>query len=330
MPHIQAVGALDRANSPVFARAESSLASLESGVPVFTTMVFGHMAQYLVPFSNRVRTLGIPNVVVFVLDDLAERACEAARQTARTNPIFCLRGEGKTALQKYIVVIAYMFLGRDVFWFDFDSVWLKNPLPVLRAAQAAGEAEAASASRPAPTIYPAIDFDSKNCVMNAFFLIKATTSTLTWLLSLLHWIYKRPYAHDQLAFAQLLGIGPLVDNEPLPAPPPWFPLDPNLFGNAARFAGLGFSSEPEDLVFFHFFDGWNSNQPEATEQFATPVYRGDNMFEVLYGSDAEAARRIIAKSRLPAPAELKDCSYMEDNGLGVEIVDSGPVELPMF
>ena len=26
--------------------------------------------------------------------------------------------------------------GFDAFWFDFDSVWLKNPLPALRQAEA--------------------------------------------------------------------------------------------------------------------------------------------------------------------------------------------------
>ncbi|CAE8596421.1 unnamed protein product, partial [Polarella glacialis] len=104
-------------------------------------------------------------------------------------------------------------------------------------------------------------------------------------------------------------------------------LDPNIFGNAARFEGLGFSSEVEDLVFFHFFDGWNSNQPEGVEQFATPTYRGLDVFGVLYGEDKAAAHAAMNRSRLPAPKELKDCSYMENMGLGVTLTHSR-VELP--
>jgi len=177
-------------------------------------------------------------------------------------------------------------------------------------------------------VLSAIDFDSKNCVMNAFFLVKASRLTRTWLLSLLHWIYRRPFVHDQVAFAQLLGIGPLVDEEPLPRTPPWAPLDPNAFANAARFAGLGFSARVEDLVLFHFLDGWNSNMPDEVEQWATPVYRGVNLFEVLYGGDPEAARAAIAKSRLPPPERLNDCSYMSSLGLGVEVREGGRVPIP--
>merc|ERR1719221_1883589 len=111
---------------------------------------------------------------------------------------------------------------------------------------------------------------------------------------MLHYIYQRPFLHDQVGFAQLLGIGPLIDEEPLPPLPPWTPLDPAVFGNAARFAGLGFASEVDDLVLFHFFDGWNSNQPDEVDFFATPLYKGLNLFEVLYGSDEAAAHAAIA------------------------------------
>ncbi|OLP75272.1 hypothetical protein AK812_SmicGene44963 [Symbiodinium microadriaticum] len=93
---------------------------------------------------------------------------------------------------------------------------------------------------------------------------------------------------DQLAFSLFLGSCPLVDDEPIPAVPAWAPLDPNIFANAARFEGLGFSAE---------------------EYFAKPTYRGLDMFSALY-SDKETAAEIISRSRLDAPATLKDCSQM--------------------
>ncbi|CAJ1423102.1 unnamed protein product [Effrenium voratum] len=168
----------------------------------------------------------------------------------------CVRGEPKTALQKYVIVLTLASLGCDTFWFDFDSVWLKNPVPALKRAEAAEAARAVQEKRAEALLLSAIDFDSKNCAMNAFFLLRPSRGrAVAWLLSLLDWIYKRPYVHDQLAYSLFLGATPLVDEEPLPQPPVWAPLDPNIFANAARFEGLGFSSEVEDLVLFHFFDG---------------------------------------------------------------------------
>lgn len=301
------------------AQAAGSLAGMDASAPIFTTMVFGHMSTYIEPFVERVRGLELPNVVIFALDAAAETACRATWR-ARGPNVFCMRGKGRTALQKYVVVLAYLVLDRDVFWFDFDSVWLQNPVPYLKA-----EFE----QRPSVEVFAAIDFDSTNCAMNGFFWVKAVESARTWLLSLMHWIYKRPYAHDQVAFTTLLGIGPLVDDDPLPTPPSWQPLDPNVFANAARFSGLGFSSEVEDLVLFHFFDGWNSGQPGSeVEEHATPIYRGQNIFEVLYGADAGAARAAIAKSRLPPPKELRDCRYMPDLGLGVQVTPAEHVQIP--
>ena len=80
-----------------------------------------------------------------------------------------------------------------------------------------------------------------------------------------------------------------MDEEPIPEPPVWSALDPNVFANAARFEGTGFSSELDDLVLFHFFDGWNSNSPDGVEQWALETYRGVNLFPVLYGDGAQEA-----------------------------------------
>eukprot|EP00927_Polykrikos_kofoidii_P023888 TRINITY_DN21846_c0_g1_i4.p1 TRINITY_DN21846_c0_g1~~TRINITY_DN21846_c0_g1_i4.p1 ORF type:complete len:904 (+),score=103.50 TRINITY_DN21846_c0_g1_i4:34-2712(+) len=301
-------------SAPVLSQAALSLDQLDRATMVFTTMVFGHMSQYLNDFAARLSLLAIPNVVVFTLDETAHLLCRAA-QRAHGSPAVCLRGEGKTALQKYVVVLTYLALGRDVFWFDFDSVWLKNPLPFLRKAQAE---ESILEEGAVPDVLAAIDFNSRNCAMNAFFWVRSSVATIAWILALMHWIYTRPYAHDQLAFSLLLGVTPLVDADPLPKPPPWAPLDPNVFANAARFSGLGFSSEVEDLVLFHFFDGWNSNMPDEVEQWATPTYKNESLFNVLYGEPA-AARAAIAKSKLPPPEEFLDCQYMTSLNLGVSL-----------
>lgn len=299
--------------------------TLDRSATVFTTMVFGHMARYLAPFAARVRALGIPNVVVFVLDDEAEQRCRAELLEGSRSPC-CLRGQGRTALQKYIVVLTFLRLGFDVFWFDFDSVWLKNPWPVLQGAIADAEAEAVATAGEKPDVLSGIDFDSINCAMNAFFWVRATESARLWLLALLHWIYRRPYAHDQLAFSTLLGVSPLIDEDPLPTPPIWAPLDPNVFANAAKFNGLGFSSRAEDLVLFHFFDGWNSNQPDDVEYWTTPVYREQNLFQILYLGGTLAATRAIEMSRLPPPPKYNDCRFQDSLGLGVSVY-GGPVEM---
>eukprot|EP00434_Breviolum_minutum_P018951 symbB.v1.2.016712.t1/scaffold1271.1/size203481/2 len=158
--------------------------------------------------------------------------------------------------------------------------------------------------------------------MNAFFFLRQSQGPASsWLLALLDWIYKRPFVHDQLAFTLFLGTTPLLDEEPLPAPPPWAPLDPNLFANAFRFEGLGFSSEVDDLVLFHFFDGWNSNSPEGVEQWATSTYRGMSLFDVLY-ENQDAARQAMARSKLPAPKSLKDCAERDDFGNGITVIST--------
>lgn len=253
----------------------------------------------------------MPNVVVFALDAEAMKLCLAAPK------VHCISGSQQTALQKYEIVLVFLSLDRDTFWFDFDSVWLNNPVPFIRAAEEADALEAERSSRSPSMVFSAIDFDSMNCVMNAYFLIRPSRGpAVAWVLSLLDWIYSRPFVHDQLAFSLFLGSCPLVDDEPIPAVPAWAPLDPNIFANAARFEGLGFSAEVENLAFFHFFDGWNSNSPEGVEYFAKPTYRGLDMFSALY-SDKETAAEIISRSRLDAPATLKDCSQMVDLGLGV-------------
>jgi len=301
-------------STSVLSQAAGSAKSFARDLPVFVTMVFGDMSRFLVPFSERIRKLQIPNVVVFALDEIAMVSCRAvlAAQRPLGPQAFCMQGEGKNALQKYVVVLAYLAFGWDVFWFDFDSVWLQNPVPFIQSAVALS---------PEAEILSAMDFDSADCLMNAFFFVRSSEKTLTWLLSLLDWIYKRPYAHDQLAFVTLLGNAPLIDEDPLLlASPNVAGFDPNVFANAARFSGLGFSSEVEDLVLFHFFDGWNSGLPGSdVEVYATPIYRGINLFEVLYGGDEMAARAAIARSRLPAlsPSELRSCRYRKDLGLGV-------------
>lgn len=309
-PHAFAAAARSK-DAPVLAAAAASIPGLAATGLVLTTMVFGHMSQYLKPFAERVRALAIPNVIVFTLDDLADQTC---RQSA---VLTCIRGKEQNALQKYIIVLAYLCLGWDVFWFDFDSVWLQNPLPYLKAAvqQSAGA-----------QVLSAIDFDSKNCAMNAFFWIRAADATRNWLLALLHWIYQRPFVHDQLAYGVLLGLGPLVDEDPLPMPPLWAPLDPNVFANAARFGGLGFSSDVDKLVYFHFFDGWNSNKPEETQEHTTPTYGNENLFDVLY--DQRSAKAVMEKSRLPPPVEFRDCFRMDSLHLGVETKPGVSIAVP--
>merc|ERR1712159_777150 len=125
------------------------------------------MSTYIRQFAERVHRLQLPNVVVFALDEEAEHACRAT-QRSRPNVLFCIRGTGRTALQKYVVVLSYLALGWDVFWFDFDSVWLQNPVPYVQAALD---------HVPTAQLLSAIDFDSVNCAMNAFFWVKSAETT---------------------------------------------------------------------------------------------------------------------------------------------------------
>ena len=110
------------------------------------------------------RSLKVQNVVVFALDSEAIRACRKSHGGG--GYAVCLEGQGRTALQKYLIVLLYLYLDRDVFWFDFDSVWLQNPAGALRKAIDAA---------PNATLHAAIDFDSSDCAMNAFFLIRSSS-----------------------------------------------------------------------------------------------------------------------------------------------------------
>mmetsp|Transcript_82106 Transcript_82106/g.171890 ORF Transcript_82106/g.171890 Transcript_82106/m.171890 type:complete len:610 (-) Transcript_82106:79-1908(-) len=327
-------GEWSEASHPILSGAAESLHTFNFGATVFVSMVFGHMASFLPAFSVHLEDLSMKNVILYVLDDNAHKVC---RKLSRSGfPRYCLRGSRQGTLQKYEVVLTYLSLGKSVFWFDFDSFWLQNPEPYLASlevsertfppddiAKAFGLSPAADAD-----ILAAVDADSPNQVMNAFFWIRYSLSSVQWLVALMNWMYRRPHAHDQVAFGLFLGVGPLVDQEPLPRPPKWAPLDPNVFANAARFAGLGYWGQYEDLILFHFFDGWNSNQPgDFVEAFATPVYQGIDMFETLYFGNESARRSLVELSRIDPvdPNSYKDARHADSLGQGVVTSRSDPI-----
>jgi len=300
---------------PVVEGALRSLRDFDLTKPVLITMVFGVLTKYLLPFMERAHRLQIVNVVVFTMDDSGQAACLAAEERIRSRDYAtegqrgawratCLQGQGRSCLQKFVGALVYVSLGRDVFYFDFDSVWLKNPFEALRAAVE---------SKNSPLVLTGGDLASECGASNSIFFVKATDMTANWLSDLVSWYYRRPHVNDMVAWASFLEGRPL-DPEPMPPAPRYAYLDANLFVNARRFGGrLGFSGSMEDIVHFHFFYGYNSGQGDEVEQWATQIYKGMELFEVLYGDDQVAAWEAINRSWVPPYEDMQDCSLSSFN-----------------
>merc|ERR1719193_1923562 len=170
-------------------------------------------------------------------------------------------------LNKYSLLLIALQLGFDIMWLDFDIFLVKNPTE---------ETYALARERKADLLI-AYAWNS-DCICNGFFFMKSTTVNVEWLKAMFHWLYTRPYEHDQRAFAAFLNYTENVDvrgPEFLPEIPSWFVFDVhNKFINWPDWAG-----NLEDVVLIHFMDGEafslygrSSYDPSIPQVKTNPMY----------------------------------------------------------
>lgn len=201
---------------------------------VFVTMVYGHFNRFISGWSDRLKALGVGNLVMAALDADAYSLC--IRHHGRQ----CVTGD-ISVFNKYTILLIAVQLGIDVMWLDFDIFLIQNPMPVLKIAAAEGH-----------DILMGYDYLS-DCVCNGFFYLRARPEVHRWLFDLVRWLYTHPYEHDQRAISALLNYTERIalDPEALPNPPKWTALDADrAFINWGPWAG-----GLKDLVLVHFVDG---------------------------------------------------------------------------
>eukprot|EP00933_Yihiella_yeosuensis_P007190 TRINITY_DN112119_c0_g1_i1.p1 TRINITY_DN112119_c0_g1~~TRINITY_DN112119_c0_g1_i1.p1 ORF type:complete len:478 (-),score=60.81 TRINITY_DN112119_c0_g1_i1:240-1616(-) len=199
----------------------------------YVTMVYGRMNRYIKGWSERLKTLGVTNLVMATLDDEAYSLCSTFHGSQ------CIRGS-ISVLNKYTILLIALQLGIDVMWLDFDIFLVRNPGQAIAKATEGYD------------LLMGYDFDS-DCLCNGFFFIRARPETHRWLFELLRWLYDNPYEHDQRAISAFLNYTEKISAkaEDLPPVPRWHVFDvDNTFINIGSWLG-----NYEELQLVHFVDG---------------------------------------------------------------------------
>lgn len=280
---------------------------------VYVSMIWGaRLSTYLAPTLQRVQALGIvAGFLIWCLDDASCDACVEAHPF-KSN---CVRGRLKTIFNKFTVLSAIVNSGFDAVYVDFDTVFFKDPTPLLL--EAAADAE----------VMVSRDFGSE-CLNTGVVYVKAHEDTAIFLSSLMAWLWRHPYEFSQKAFSgfllhEILGHGPFALE--VVRVPRWEVLDPlNAFvTNTVYHADVeGWTGEMENIAIYHFLDGTGG----ADENRA--VYgRYVNLYDLFYANDRlnlsdtsvplwvqdKEVEEALLRSRRPSPPEtLYPCMMLPD------------------
>jgi len=320
------------------------LAAALSGAPevrhlLYITMVFGpRYVPYIPRFVARAEAVGIPNLALFCLDAAALEVCASLPGGLASGR--CIRGT-PSILNKFTLPLAFLHLGVDVFWLDFDVFILRDPTQlVLDMAQ----------SRQVDLLVSGSFAD--DCICSGLVFFRATKVLSDWLLALLSWMYEHVYTHDQQAFSAFLAGRPDEDNATTPERisaqkhfrlylkpevPRWALLDPVVeFPSARVLNTTGWMGNLEDMYIFHFLHGdsevnrahsaygWN-----AASGYSGGAVGGRAVLDIFYGqkddrvySEAgvpsyercpELRDALLASRRPERPAEMLHCGVLQLN-----------------
>eukprot|EP00928_Gymnodinium_smaydae_P020370 TRINITY_DN17872_c1_g2_i1.p1 TRINITY_DN17872_c1_g2~~TRINITY_DN17872_c1_g2_i1.p1 ORF type:complete len:839 (+),score=176.02 TRINITY_DN17872_c1_g2_i1:87-2603(+) len=327
----EAADASQQQHSPAGAAVIAALAAVLSAEPdigwskvVLVNVLWGkRYTSYLGPYLERSRALGLGSRhLIFALDGDVLDACREARsgeRAGRESAALCVPGTVRGIFQKYSVLAVILNAGFDILSLDFDLVLMQNPLPYVLAA----------ADREAADLLVTRDLGTE-CVNVGVFYARATPVVANFLVDLLAWMWRHPYASDQVAFGGFLGAQSLLPDRStwtteLPEAPRWAVLDPTArFATAAVYdRGLeGWTGLLEDVVVFHFLDGGGGVNADTAL-----AGKYVNMFDLFYANPSlnlssvsvplwlqdDAVRRALLASWLPeAPKPLRHCDFVSD------------------
>lgn len=302
---------------------------------LYVAMVFGpRYVPYIPRFVTRAASLGISNLALFCLDDDALAACNVQLGESSGR---CIRGT-PSILNKFTLPLAFLHLGVDVFWLDFDVFLLQDPTPaVLERARTTGADLLVSGSF------------ADDCICSGLVFFRATPVVADWLLTVLSWMYEHVYTHDQQAFSAFLGYRADEDNATSPERisgsklfrlymepevPRWALLDPvTEFATARVLNTTGWTGDLSRMVIFHFLHGdsevnrdhqaygWNvhSGYANATEQPLLDIFYNQTDERLYTEATApqelsEPVREALMASRRPSrPKEMLHCGVLQLN-----------------
>lgn len=226
------------------------------GKVVILTVVWGErLAKYLPGWLERASALGHGGrTLVFCLSTAAARECAAAHK----HPELCVEGGLRTVYNKLALISVVVHAGLDAVFFDFDTVFLKDPLPLI--IEAARDAE----------VLVSRDFGSE-CLNIGVLYAKAHEDSAEFFSGLLIWLWYHPYEFDQNALMGFLGLRNLTQEQVFGRQvvkiPRWGILDPvNAFiTNIVYKSGTeGWTGELEGIAVYHFLDGSGNVHPSLS------------------------------------------------------------------
>eukprot|EP00927_Polykrikos_kofoidii_P037695 TRINITY_DN31908_c0_g1_i1.p1 TRINITY_DN31908_c0_g1~~TRINITY_DN31908_c0_g1_i1.p1 ORF type:complete len:704 (-),score=66.15 TRINITY_DN31908_c0_g1_i1:20-1834(-) len=300
---------------------------------LYVTMVFGpQYVPYVPRFVARAAALGITNLVVFCLDDAALEACSALPNGDGR----CVRGS-PSILNKFTLPLAYLQLGVDVFWLDFDIFLMRDPTPLVLSQAEERQVELLVSGSFAD-----------DCICSGLVYFRATRVVTDWLLTVLSWMYEHTYTHDQQAFSAFLAGRPDADNVTSPERicgsklfrlymrvevPRWALLDPIVeFASARVLNTTGWTGNLADMVIFHFLHGdsevnrehsaygWNAVHGVARAQRPLLDIFYNQSDERVYREatpphqlNVEIHQALLASRRNERPSEMLHCGVLQLN-----------------
>eukprot|EP00929_Paragymnodinium_shiwhaense_P004135 TRINITY_DN10485_c1_g1_i1.p1 TRINITY_DN10485_c1_g1~~TRINITY_DN10485_c1_g1_i1.p1 ORF type:complete len:736 (-),score=149.49 TRINITY_DN10485_c1_g1_i1:104-2311(-) len=137
-----------------------------------------------------------PLLIVSIGRDAAD-ACRglAMRDPSEKGPrVFCWRPDTESQMHRFTIVHILLHLGVDVFYFDMDTFFFKNPLPIVLAEVKKHGLDTLFASH--------ADGD---CINIGMFFIRSTSRSTVWFSQFLGWYHDHQYEIDQRGLDILMG-----------------------------------------------------------------------------------------------------------------------------
>lgn len=141
-------------------------------------------------------------LLVVSIGDAALHACRTARDRAahgrfgenRSLQIACWRPNTESQVHRFTITHVLLHLGVDVFYFDMDTFFIRNPLPLVLSQVGRDRLDALFASH--------ADGD---CINIGLFHLRATGRGAVWFSQFLQWYHDHQYEIDQRGLDVLLG-----------------------------------------------------------------------------------------------------------------------------
>lgn len=164
-------------------------------------LLYGQKWSTLLPrVIRRLESLSF-NWPVFIVSigDAASEACRAARERSQLGgghriKIACWRPNTESQVHRFTITHVLLHLGIDVFYFDFDTFFLRDPLPMVMSHVGRDRLDVLFASH-----------GDGDCINIGVFFIRATRRSAIWFSQFLQWYHDHQYEIDQRGLDVLMG-----------------------------------------------------------------------------------------------------------------------------